>query len=316
MIIDNINTKLEDDIQSELLQFKDDFNLHISACICTGYFTLWGWEKLKNLFFGASDSFSEHWDTKLIIGMETDKQKFIQSFNPLKNVAEKELANSFKEAIRTGGMQVKYHLDNKIHAKMYAFDFNTACVAYVGSSNFTKNGLSSNVELMLKIKDKPIIKELKDWFNALWDTEKLVDISDEIAWGAETYHDASLLDFTMIEEYCFAVDDFKVYTEASNRQNFFDLYDDSKCYSEKDYLSDCDGLNKTFLSKLITEYGLHNLCFNEDVEFNNFYLAEHLDLRGMDLLTAAKFCKKSTNSNYIHERHLYELMDGYINDYD
>jgi hypothetical protein len=222
MIIDNINTKLEDDIQSELLQSRDDFNSHISACICTGYFSLWGWDKLKHLFFGASDSFSEHWDTKLIIGMETDKQKFIQSFNSFKNVAEEELANSFKEAIRTGGMQVKYHLESKIHAKMYTFDFNTACVAYVGSSNFTKNGLSSNVELMLKIKEKPIIKELKNWFNALWDTEKLVDISDEIAWGAETYHDTSLLDFTMIEKYCFAVDDFKVYTETSNGQNFFD----------------------------------------------------------------------------------------------
>jgi broad-specificity NMP kinase len=95
-----------------------------------------------------------------------------------------------------------------------------------------------------------------------------------------------------------------------------DLYDESECYRAKDYLSDCDGLNKTFLSKLIIEYGLHNLHFNDDVEFNDFYLAEHLDLRGVDLLTAAKFCKKSANSNYIYERHLYDLLDGYINDYD
>ncbi len=61
---------------------------------------------------------------------------------------------------------------------------------------------------------------------------------------------------------------------------------------------------------------MHNLYFNDDVEFKDFYLADHLDLRGMDLLTAAKFCKKNTNSTYIHERHLYELMNGYINDYE
>jgi hypothetical protein len=95
MIIDNINTKLEDDIQSEFSQFTDEFNLHISALICTGYFTLWGWEKLKHLFSGASDSFSEHWDIKLIIGMETDKQKFIQSFNRINNINGKNLASSF-----------------------------------------------------------------------------------------------------------------------------------------------------------------------------------------------------------------------------
>jgi hypothetical protein len=313
MIVDNINTKLEDDIKSELLQFTDDFNPYISACICTGYFTLWGWEKLKKLFSGDSDSFSQHWDSKLIIGMESKKEKIIQSFN---NANKKELAKSFKEAIRTGGMQVKYHLEGRIHAKMYAFDFNTSRSAYVGSSNFTKNGLTSNIELMLKIKEESIIKELNNWFNDLWETQELIDISDEIAWGAETYHDASLLDFSMIEKYCFAVGDFKVYTKTYNENKFFDLYDNSKCYRAKDYYNDCDGLNRTLLSKLITEYGLQNLYLNDDVEFRDFYLAEHLDLAGMNLLNAAKFCKKSANSTYIDERISYELMDEYINDYD
>jgi hypothetical protein len=318
MIIDNINTKLDDDIKSEFLQFTDDFNPCISACICTGYFTLWGWEKLKNLFSGDSDSFSQHWDAKLIIGMESKKEKIIQSFNNAKNDNEKKLAKSFKEAIRTGGMQVKYHLEGRIHAKMYAFDFNTSRTAYVGSSNFTKNGLTSNMELMLKIKEESRIKELKNWFNDLWYTQKLIDISDEIAWGSETYYDASLLDFSMIQEYCFAVDDFKVYTKISNEKKFFDLYDNSKCYRAKDYYNDCDGLNRTLLSKLIKEYGLQNLYLNDDVEFRDFYLAEHLDLAGMDLLDAAKFCKKSANYTYIDERKriLYELMDEYINDYD
>ena len=92
-------------------------------------------------------------------------------------------------ALQTGKIECRVFDKSKFHAKAYITyfrdDFRSQFIqsmnvpagyALVGSSNFTKAGLTQNIELNVQIKDD--VEQLQDWFDAHW--AEGVDITEAI----------------------------------------------------------------------------------------------------------------------------------------
>ena len=77
-----------------------------------------------------------------------------------------------RDAIRTGKITVRVYDKAKFHAKlnlMHAQNSSPVDFATVGSSNFTRPGLTQNVELNSFITDATHIEKLGEWYNARWE---------------------------------------------------------------------------------------------------------------------------------------------------
>ncbi len=75
------------------------------------------------------------------------------------------------EAIRSGKIECRVYRKKKFHAKVYItharFDV-IGAQALVGSSNFTKPGLTQNVELNIQIQSGREVAQLQNWFETHW----------------------------------------------------------------------------------------------------------------------------------------------------
>ena len=75
---------------------------------------------------------------------------------------------------------------NLLHGKMYHITNNGVEKAIMGSSNFTMRGLgliqeSSNIELNLEVDSDRDRRDLKTWFDEIWDDDKLVeDVKEKV----------------------------------------------------------------------------------------------------------------------------------------
>ena len=75
---------------------------------------------------------------------------------------------------------------NLLHGKMYHIANNGVEKAIMGSSNFTMRGLgliqeSSNIELNLEVDSDRDRRDLKAWFDEIWDDDKLVeDVKEQV----------------------------------------------------------------------------------------------------------------------------------------
>ena len=93
------------------------------------------------------------------------------------------------EGMKSGKIECRVYDKNKFHAKAYITYFRDEYreqfihamnvptgYALVGSSNFTKAGLTKNIELNVQVKDD--VDQLQDWFNEHWENGQ--DITDAI----------------------------------------------------------------------------------------------------------------------------------------
>ena len=75
------------------------------------------------------------------------------------------------EALRSGQIECRVYDKDKFHAKAYITHAKLEVVgsqALVGSSNFTKPGLTSNIELNVQIQSAREVAQLQEWFEAHW----------------------------------------------------------------------------------------------------------------------------------------------------
>lgn len=187
-IIDNQRCKLADIFNAVTPAYE-----YIS--IATGYWDLLGTklviDKLKNykkirLLIGREPLIPRH---KLLEPEPDypDKDFFydLERLQPTQDL--KNLVQQIKNLIEKGVLEVKVYRRSFLHAKCYIFgnyDSDRA-IGIIGSSNFTKNGLTHNTELNALESDQRIVtfapksKEQEVghlyWFDQLWSDEKTVD---------------------------------------------------------------------------------------------------------------------------------------------
>ncbi|WP_420638371.1 helicase-related protein [Candidatus Poriferisocius sp.] len=85
------------------------------------------------------------------------------------------------EALESGRIECRVYRREKFHAKAYIthakFDV-VGAQALVGSSNFTRPGLTQNVELNIQIQSGQEVAQLQEWFDAHW--EQAEDVTEEV----------------------------------------------------------------------------------------------------------------------------------------
>lgn len=81
------------------------------------------------------------------------------------------------EALRSRQIECRIYDKDKFHAKAYITHAKLEVVgaqALVGSSNFTKPGLTQNIELNVQIQSAREVAQLQEWFETHWDEAKEV----------------------------------------------------------------------------------------------------------------------------------------------
>ena len=89
-----------------------------------------------------------------------------------------------RDDLRSKRIHVKVALGQRLHAKLYIAhrsDQGTRMAGFVGSSNLTRAGLSTQGELNIDVLDQDATKKLAHWFSERWEALNSIDISDRLA---------------------------------------------------------------------------------------------------------------------------------------
>ncbi len=200
--------KLEDRFKSTLVNVE-------TFDILVGYFRTSGFKALCNEFESIDK-------IRILIGLSTDKQTveayqkskqldFLESHSNTKDIfskkLEKELYSSednydveysirkFVEFLRSGKLELRAFPSRDLHAKVYISKFRKDDRDYgrviTGSSNFSENGLNSQYEFNVELKNSIDVKYAQEKFDNLWAmsvdlTETYIDTINDKTWLNDT----------------------------------------------------------------------------------------------------------------------------------
>ncbi|WP_255491579.1 helicase-related protein [Actinotalea sp. JY-7876] len=109
--------------------------------------------------------------------------------------ADRATLGSLRDLIAAGAVQIKVFTRKPLHGKAYVFhrnDLTNPIVGFVGSSNLTGPGLTTNLELNVDVVDGVAAKDVANWFTDLWDDTRSIPVTDDIlelleqSWAAPT----------------------------------------------------------------------------------------------------------------------------------
>lgn len=224
-IYDNIEIKFEhglkDIIESSGVKRVD---------FCVGYFNLRGWDKVVEHVEQLEGDFvfegraNEHRTCRLLIGMHQPPAELVRmlysnnDYTPDSELVQKikrRIAQDFRNQLLLGiptkhdewtlrrlsaqlksrKVVVKLSVKEPLHAKLYLAyrpeDRFNPILAIMGSSNLTYYGLTKQGELNAEFQDRDQAEKLSAWFEARWNDNFCVDITDELikaideSWAAE-----------------------------------------------------------------------------------------------------------------------------------
>ncbi len=165
------------------IENQSDFALRMD--IGTGYLFFSGFKESYNVFNELMDNNilknvydDEKWDSKapirVVMGRETSKftkeillsiiRDNISNFND-------ETVKLLENLVKNYLIEFRVFLDRKFHVKIYNFYLRSSIPddIWSGSANFTKAGLTDNIELCIPMQTTSETRELfRDWFDALW----------------------------------------------------------------------------------------------------------------------------------------------------
>lgn len=243
--------------------------------IATGYFEIGAllgleneWQKIDQIRILMGDEVSKRTKAAFAQGLANLKQKLDASLE-----AEK-THNDFLtgvpaivDAIRAGKILCRVYRKNKFHAKAYITHARLEVVgssALVGSSNFTRPGLTENIELNVQITGRQV-GVLQEWYEEHWNAAE--DVTLEILQTIEPH----IRQYTPFEVYAKAMHELH-HREPISDQEWFK--NKSRIYPildqyQKDgfhrlleiadahkgaFLCDGVGLGKTYIGLMLIEY--------------------------------------------------------------
>ena len=90
---------------------------------------------------------------------------------------------SLHDLVASGQVQIKIYTRQPLHGKTYVFHRNdpvTPTAAVLGSSNFTRAGLNTNLELNTDVTERDAANKVSVWFQELWDDKWSQPVDDEV----------------------------------------------------------------------------------------------------------------------------------------
>lgn len=209
--------RIFDNIEASLLPaLRDTLRVSDRADFCVGYFNLRGWRRI-DAFIDAWAG-DEAGRCRLLVGMQQLPQDELRRALRLAATDDggpgidlqtavrlrRRMAEDFRtqlalgaptnededglrrlaNQLRAGKVVVKLFLRHALHAKLYLTyrtDPNNPKTGFLGSSNLTFAGLSSQGELNIDVLDQDACNKLESWFEARWNDRFCLDISEELA---------------------------------------------------------------------------------------------------------------------------------------
>jgi hypothetical protein len=171
------------------------------------------------------------------------------------------------DALRSSQIECRVYNDAKFHAKAYITHAKLEVVgakALVGSSNFTRPGLTENVELNIQVQSSGDVDQLQKWFDDHWANS--VEVSDDVLRVIERHTKA----YSPFDVYTRALHEFFAGHEATSSEwedseslmfSRLDRYQKEAYWSLIDidrqhggaFLCDGVGLGKTFVGLMLIE---------------------------------------------------------------
>jgi hypothetical protein len=267
-LVDNQRLKLSDVLLEEMPN-------HEVLSIATGYIDLPGFELL-------SEALSQYKSVRILIGQEPLPPQYSQGAVNLAKLDEtfpetqlqlsleqleqhesmRMAAKNLRDWISEGRVSIKIYRGNFLHAKAYIFGEleSHKAVGIIGSSNFTRRGLTENLELNYVEDDvhKVTYPALNSdqphghlsWFNEIWDGENVED------WDGKFQE---LIDSSPLGELTFS--QYEMYIKA-----LYEIYEDElvkdldQLASLSDILYSFQLRNATLLIRKLEKHGIAMLA--------------------------------------------------------
>jgi hypothetical protein len=171
---------------------KEKIQSGSSLSIVSAYFTIYAFDALKEQLRSIDSLrflFGEPRFIKALDPERTDTKTFQiedDSLQLVNRLEQKRVAKECAEWIAAKVQIRSIKQANLLHGKMYHIAHNGTEDAILGSSNFTISGLglskaNSNIELNLEVDSDRDRRDLKAWFDEIWNNTDLVeDVKDEV----------------------------------------------------------------------------------------------------------------------------------------
>lgn len=203
-LIDNLEGNTLSEALRTILKDQSDTSKYNEVCIATAFFTSSGFFQIAQGLMGI-DSVrlmigTEFFQKKSLILKpigETEKQFHRKQLQENLKISEKriqeernylpfsfeseERIRNFVKALRSGNIEIRRYERDFLHAKAYIFikeQDGTDGGIVVGSSNMTKSGMTTNLELNVSRSDTPTVFKTKAWFDKLWEDATPFDLAD------------------------------------------------------------------------------------------------------------------------------------------
>ena len=180
---------------------KDKIQDGASLSFVSAYFTINAFNALRDSLMDIDNLRFLFGEPNIVGGMDPSKTeskafRLTEEGLGLRNeLSQNEIAKACSEWIEKKVKIKSVRQTNFLHGKMYYIEKNGSEDAIIGSSNFTVRGLglsekASNIELNLEVDSKSDCADLKTWFDNLWESDQVVDVTDEVLQNlANAYQD-------------------------------------------------------------------------------------------------------------------------------
>lgn len=289
--------------------------------IVSAYFSIYGFDPLRKQLSGINQCrflFGEPSFIEQIDSTKTETKAFdiTEEGLGLKNrLEQKAIAKACADWI-TDKVEIRSLIKtNLLHGKLYHIDNHGVEAALVGSSNFTKQGLgfgNPNIELNLIVDSDRDRKDLKAWFDALWNDKTLVkDVKTEVLnYLAQLYANQS-------PQFIYYKTLFHLFdTYLQTQQETLDFLQNS---SFKDSLiwQKLFEFQKTGVISIITKIQQHNGCILADSvglgkTFEALAVIKYFELKNYNVLV---LCPKKLTANWTqYPSHYHNNLNPFITD--
>ena len=227
------------------------------------------WQPLKQMRILMGDEMTRRTKLELVNALVTKANESVEEAKESDDALTG--LESIREALRTKKIQAKVYSQAKFHAKAYIFDTRMGQLsdyAIVGSSNFTKPGLTQNIELNLAMTEPLYIEALRNWYKELW--AQAEDVSEDVVKVLEPH----LREYAPFDVWAKALYEYfagkqKADTTWEEAESIVwqglskyqrDGYRNAVKIAEKwqgALVCDGVGLGKTYIGMMILEYHLH-----------------------------------------------------------
>ncbi len=180
---------------------KDKIQDGASLSFVSAYFTINAFNALRDSLTGIDNLRFLFGEPNVVGGMDPSKTeskafRLTEDGLGLRNeLSQNEIAKACADWIEKKVKIKSVRKTNFLHGKMYYIEKDRSEDAIIGSSNFTVRGLglsdkASNIELNLEVDSKSDCADLKVWFDNLWESDQVVDVTDEVLQNlANAYQD-------------------------------------------------------------------------------------------------------------------------------